>query len=82
MIKIMEDYLEEYNFSATNQMNLVFFMDAAEHAANRAHLAAAARERNARGRGRQREAEPDEVRKFHGGVQVLLHRAQPRVRHH
>uniref|UniRef100_A0A7S0PMT4 Dynein heavy chain n=1 Tax=Micromonas pusilla TaxID=38833 RepID=A0A7S0PMT4_MICPS len=38
MIKIMEDYLEEYNFSATNQMNLVFFMDAAEHATRIARI--------------------------------------------
>ena len=32
MVKLMEDYLEEYNFSSTNTMNLVFFKDAAEHA--------------------------------------------------
>ena len=31
MVKLMEEYLEEYNFSSTNTMNLVFFMDAAEH---------------------------------------------------
>ena len=32
MVTLMEEYLEEYNASSTNAMNLVFFMDAAEHA--------------------------------------------------
>ena len=38
MIKLMEDYLEEYNFSSTNAMHLVFFMDAAEHATRIARI--------------------------------------------
>jgi len=38
MIKLMEEYLEEYNFSSTNAMQLVFFMDAAEHATRIARI--------------------------------------------
>ena len=38
MVKLMEDYLEEYNFSSTNTMNLVFFKDAAEHATRIARI--------------------------------------------
>eukprot|EP00744_Colponema_vietnamica_P002637 GILI01004106.1.p1 GENE.GILI01004106.1~~GILI01004106.1.p1 ORF type:complete len:1989 (+),score=654.53 GILI01004106.1:157-5967(+) len=32
-VKIMEDYLEEYNSTHSSQMNLVFFQDAMEHVA-------------------------------------------------
>ena len=64
-------------------MNLVFFMDAAEHATRtREDSAAATRQRDARGRGRQREAVAHAVWKFQGGVQVLQHRAHARLRHH
>ena len=38
MVKLMEDYLEEYNSSSTNTMNLVFFKDAAEHATRIARI--------------------------------------------
>lgn len=31
MIKLLDDYMEEYNVSTTAKMNLVFFMDAVEH---------------------------------------------------
>ena len=38
MVVLMEEYLEEYNASSTNAMNLVFFMDAAEHATRIARI--------------------------------------------
>ena len=38
MVLLMEEYLEEYNADSTNAMNLVFFMDAAEHATRIARI--------------------------------------------
>ncbi|KAK3247052.1 hypothetical protein CYMTET_43439 [Cymbomonas tetramitiformis] len=40
MTKVMDDYLEEYNLSSTSPMNLVFFVDAAKHAARLARILA------------------------------------------
>lgn len=37
-VKLMEEYLEEYNFSSPTPMNLVFFKDAAQHAARVARI--------------------------------------------
>ena len=31
LVNVLEEYLDEYNTEGTNQMNLVFFMDAVEH---------------------------------------------------
>jgi len=38
MTDIMDEYLEEYNLSTTNPMTLVFFSDAAKHAARLARI--------------------------------------------
>eukprot|EP00899_Mesostigma_viride_P007437 jgi/Mesvir1/16695/Mv15092-RA.1 len=38
LVKILEDYLDEYNLNNTNQMDLVFFLDAVNHTSRIARI--------------------------------------------